>query len=97
MLPRSLFMPLAAVTLGVFCSANALAQTALDDILAKKTITIAIPTDYPPYGTVDTEMKPKGSSPLSMATNNASPSVSRAKSNSFASFGSHAASQRQSR
>lgn len=36
------------------------AQTALDDILAKKQITIAIPTDFPPYGFVGTDLKPQG-------------------------------------
>jgi polar amino acid transport system substrate-binding protein len=36
------------------------AQTALDDILAKKQITIAIPTDFPPYGFVATDLKPQG-------------------------------------
>jgi polar amino acid transport system substrate-binding protein len=36
------------------------AQTALDDILAKKTINIAIPTDFPPYGSVGTDMAPRG-------------------------------------
>jgi len=38
----------------------AFAQAALDDILAKKTITIAIPTDFPPYGLVGTDLKPQG-------------------------------------
>ena len=36
------------------------AQTALDDVMAKKTITIAIPTDFPPYGFVGTDLKPQG-------------------------------------
>lgn len=36
------------------------AQAALDEVLAKKLITIAIPTDYPPYGFVLTDMKPQG-------------------------------------
>src|SRR5207344_171871 len=36
------------------------AQTALDDIVAKKQITIAIPTDFPPYGFVGTDMVPQG-------------------------------------
>jgi polar amino acid transport system substrate-binding protein len=33
---------------------------ALDDILAKKQINIAIPTDFPPYGFVGTDLKPQG-------------------------------------
>jgi polar amino acid transport system substrate-binding protein len=36
------------------------AQSALDSILAKKSITIAIPTDFPPYGFVGTDLKPQG-------------------------------------
>ena len=35
--------------------AGAHAQTALDDIMKAKTIKIAIPTDYPPYGFVGTD------------------------------------------
>jgi polar amino acid transport system substrate-binding protein len=38
----------------------ALAQTALDDVMARKTINIAIPTDFPPYGFVGTDLKPQG-------------------------------------
>ncbi len=33
---------------------------ALDDVLAKKQINIAIPTDFPPYGFVGTDLKPQG-------------------------------------
>ena len=36
------------------------AQSALDEVMAKKTITIAIPTDFPPYGFVGTDLKPQG-------------------------------------
>ena len=32
------------------------AQAALDNVMAKKSISIAIPTDYPPYGFVGTDM-----------------------------------------
>jgi polar amino acid transport system substrate-binding protein len=39
---------------------NAQAQMALDDILAKKAMVIAIPTDFPPYGFVGTDLKPQG-------------------------------------
>jgi polar amino acid transport system substrate-binding protein len=38
----------------------AFAQTALDDILAKKLITVAIPTDSAPYGYVGTDLQPQG-------------------------------------
>ena len=36
------------------------AQTALDEVMAKKQITIAIPTDFPPYGFVGTDLQPQG-------------------------------------
>ena len=39
---------------------SALAQGALEQISAKKLITIAIPTDFPPYGFVGTDLKPQG-------------------------------------
>jgi polar amino acid transport system substrate-binding protein len=45
---------------GIAATASAFAQTALDDVMAKKTITIAIPTDFPPYGFVGTDLKPQG-------------------------------------
>src|ERR1700710_3159225 len=41
-------------------SPAALAQSALDGVMAKKSITIAIPTDFPPYGFVGTDMAPQG-------------------------------------
>ncbi|MBQ0957833.1 transporter substrate-binding domain-containing protein [Ideonella sp. 4Y11] len=33
---------------------------ALDDIVARKQINIAVPTDFPPYGMVGTDLKPQG-------------------------------------
>lgn len=39
---------------------TAQAQTALDDVMSKKLIRIAIPTDFPPYGFVGTDLKPQG-------------------------------------
>ena len=36
------------------------AQAALDEVMAKKLIRIAIPTDFPPYGFVGTDLKPQG-------------------------------------
>jgi len=39
---------------------GAQAQTALDTITKNKTIKIAIPTDYPPYGFVGPDMAPQG-------------------------------------
>lgn len=41
-------------------AATAQAQTALDTIAKSKTIRIAIPTDYPPYGFVGPDMTPQG-------------------------------------
>ena len=39
---------------------GAQAQTALDGIVKSKTIKIAVPTDYPPYGFVGPDMAPQG-------------------------------------
>jgi polar amino acid transport system substrate-binding protein len=36
------------------------AQAALDEVMARKLIRIAIPTDFPPYGFVGTDLKPQG-------------------------------------
>ena len=36
------------------------AQAALDDVMKSKEIKIAIPTDFPPYGFVGTDLKPQG-------------------------------------
>jgi polar amino acid transport system substrate-binding protein len=55
-LPRRLLL---AAGLGLL-ALGAQAQTALDTITKAKTIKIAIPTDYPPYGFVGPDMKPQG-------------------------------------
>ncbi len=39
---------------------STIAQTALDDVLAKKLLTVAIPTDSAPYGYVGTDLQPQG-------------------------------------
>ena len=44
----------------LFLAAPAFAQNALTDIMTNKVIRIAIPTDFPPYGSVGTDMKPQG-------------------------------------
>jgi len=44
----------------VLAATGAHAQTALDDVMKNKKITIAIPTDFPPYGFVGTDLKPQG-------------------------------------
>jgi polar amino acid transport system substrate-binding protein len=51
---------LAVAAAGLLAAAGVQAQTALDDILKAKEIKIAIPTDFPPYGFVGTDLKPQG-------------------------------------
>jgi len=43
-----------------FCPLLVQAQAALDEIMSRKVINIAIPTDFPPYGFVGTDLKPQG-------------------------------------
>lgn len=50
---------LASLALAVVAT-GAHAQAALDDVMARKVIVIAIPTDFPPYGFVGTDLVPKG-------------------------------------
>ena len=52
---RALLGVAALSTLGL-----AQAQDALDNVLKARKITIAIPTDFPPYGMVGTDLKPQG-------------------------------------
>ena len=47
-------------TLMIAATLPAFAQTALEDVMARKQINIAIPTDFPPYGFVGTDLKPQG-------------------------------------
>ncbi len=52
-----------AAGLAVACLAApavATARDALDDVLARRTVSIAIPTDAPPYGFVGPDAKPRG-------------------------------------
>jgi polar amino acid transport system substrate-binding protein len=42
------------------CSSAAQAQGALDAVMAKKQINIAVPTDFPPYGFVGVDLAPQG-------------------------------------
>jgi len=56
---RRFSIALAATAL-VAAGGAAQAQTALDDIMKSKEIKIAIPTDFPPYGFVGTDLKPQG-------------------------------------
>jgi polar amino acid transport system substrate-binding protein len=51
----------ALVVAGCFVATPpARAQTALDDVMAKKLILIAVPTDAAPYGFVGTDLQPQG-------------------------------------
>jgi polar amino acid transport system substrate-binding protein len=56
---RRLALIAAVAALGC-CAISAQAQNALDDVIKAKKITIAIPTDFPPYGFVGTDLKPQG-------------------------------------
>ncbi len=59
MKPTARIFATAALALA-FTAPAAHAQDALDAIMAKKVIVIAIPTDFPPYGFVGTDMQPQG-------------------------------------
>lgn len=59
MTPRSLFKVVGALALAGTL-APAWAQNALDEVMARKLIVIAIPTDSAPYGFVGTDLKPQG-------------------------------------
>jgi len=57
---RRRFVTLAAVAAAALLPTLAQAQAALDEAVARKLIRIAIPTDFPPYGFVGTDLKPQG-------------------------------------
>ena len=57
---KRLFAAALACAGTVLAAAPVWAQGALDDIMKAKKITIAIPTDFPPYGFVGTDLKPQG-------------------------------------
>lgn len=44
----------------VLAASGVQAQNALDDVMKAKTIKIAVPTDFPPYGMVGIDLKPQG-------------------------------------
>jgi polar amino acid transport system substrate-binding protein len=60
MTPSKRHFALGLALSAVLAATGAHAQTALDDVLKNKKITIAIPTDFPPYGFVGTDLKPQG-------------------------------------
>lgn len=51
---------LAVAAASAFAATAAQAQSALDNVLKSKLIKIAIPTDFPPYGSVGADMAPRG-------------------------------------
>ncbi|MDM0022582.1 transporter substrate-binding domain-containing protein [Variovorax saccharolyticus] len=55
---RSFALALAAAAM--FATGISHAQSALDNVMKAKLIKIAVPTDYPPYGSVDKTMTPQG-------------------------------------
>ena len=57
---RAPLLALAGLVTTLAFSGSAWAQTALDEVMARKSINIAIPTDFPPYGFVSTDLKPQG-------------------------------------
>ena len=59
-LQRRHFPALALALAGLCATTASFADSALDGVMAKKSITIAIPTDFPPYGFVGTDMAPQG-------------------------------------
>jgi polar amino acid transport system substrate-binding protein len=60
MMKRRPFLAITALGMALAAPWSAHAQTALDDVMSRKLINIAIPTDFPPYGFVGTDLKPQG-------------------------------------
>jgi polar amino acid transport system substrate-binding protein len=57
---RTALACLTSTLLALAAAAPAQAQSALDEIMAKKLVKIAVPTDFPPYGFVGPDLKPMG-------------------------------------
>jgi polar amino acid transport system substrate-binding protein len=57
---RRTLITIAAAALCAGATGPALAQKALDDVMARKLIKVAIPTDFPPYGFVGPDLQPLG-------------------------------------
>jgi polar amino acid transport system substrate-binding protein len=51
---------LALASAALLATGAAQAQSALDNVLKSKTLKVAVPTDYPPYGFVGPDMAPQG-------------------------------------
>jgi polar amino acid transport system substrate-binding protein len=57
---KQIIAALSAATLALGCAGFATAQTALDDVMKNKVLRVGIPTDFPPYGFVGTDLQPQG-------------------------------------
>jgi polar amino acid transport system substrate-binding protein len=57
---RPLLCSAAALAATLLMPLHASAQGALDAVMSKKLISIAVPTDFPPYGFVGIDLKPQG-------------------------------------
>jgi len=53
-------LTLGLASLALLTCMGAQAQNALDNVMKSRTIKIAVPTDYPPYGSIDKTMTPQG-------------------------------------
>ena len=51
---------LAVAAAALLAAGGTHAQNALDNVMKSKTLKVAVPTDYPPYGFVGTDMAPQG-------------------------------------
>jgi polar amino acid transport system substrate-binding protein len=60
MTPSKRLFSLGFTTLALLAAGGVHAQTALDGIMKSKTIKIAVPTDFPPYGMVGVDLAPQG-------------------------------------
>lgn len=60
MTPSKRFFSLGLATIALLAVSGVHAQTALDGIMKSKTIKIAVPTDFPPYGMVGVDLAPQG-------------------------------------
>jgi len=59
-LKKRLFIATTLAVAALAATGTAQAQAALDKVMSAKTIKIAVPTDFPPYGFVGTDLQPQG-------------------------------------
>jgi polar amino acid transport system substrate-binding protein len=60
MTPSKRYFSLGLTAIALLAAGGVHAQTALDGIMKSKTIKIAVPTDFPPYGMVGVDLAPQG-------------------------------------